>query len=127
MVTPADDHTRPSRTKIASGSTLTFGWRVARREVCIQWVAARLPSRTPAAASMKLPTHTEHTRRHFAAFFPTHRINSRSRVTSSTRKAPGTIKVSIGAAPSERTDFVTRSTPSAVLIAPPRIETTKQS
>jgi hypothetical protein len=43
------------------------------------------------------------------------------------QKAPGTIHVSIGSRPSDRTDFVPNSTPLAVFTGPPRIETTKHS
>src|SRR3984893_6209585 len=74
---------------IASGSTATCGCRVASSGACIQWVATRRPSSTPAAASRKLPTHTEHTRLHVGAFFLTHWTKSPSRVTSPTKKAPG--------------------------------------
>ena len=56
-----------------------------------------------------------------------HRTRARSCVTASTAKAPGTINVSIGSRPSDRTDSVTSSTPSAVFRGPPRIETTEYS
>ena len=49
--------------------------------------------------------HTEHTRLHVGAFFLTHWTKSRSRVTSSTEKAPGTISVSICVRLKVRTDF----------------------
>ena len=60
--------------------------------------------RMPAAASMKLPMHTEHTRWHFGARVGPHSISFASRVTSSTTNAPGTISVSISARSSERID-----------------------
>src|SRR4029077_3263617 len=126
VVTPAEDHTLPSCTTIASGSTATCGCRVAAAAY-IQWVAARRPSSTPAAASRKLPAHTEHTRRHEGDLSRTHRTRAWSRVTSSNAKAPGTINVSIGSRRSDRTDSVMSSTPLAVFTGPPRIETTEHS
>jgi len=71
--------------------------------------------------------HTEHTRLQVAAFFPTHWTKSLSPVTSSTKKAPGTINVSICVLLKVRTDSVTNATPSAVLTGPPRTETTEHS
>jgi hypothetical protein len=59
VVTPADVHTAPSRTKIALGSTVTAGNRRASSSHADQWVAARLPSSSPAAASTNAPEHTE--------------------------------------------------------------------
>jgi hypothetical protein len=77
--------------------------------------STRRPSSTPAAESRKLPTHTEHTRRHVGAFFLTHWTKSRSRVTSSTKKAPGTINVSICVLLKVRTESVTSGTIAAKL------------
>ena len=71
--------------------------------------------------------HTEHTRLHVGAFFLTHWTKSRSRVTSSTKKAPGTINVSICVLLKVRTEPVTSATPLAVFVEPPRIETTEHS
>src|SRR6516162_7152364 len=62
-VTPAEVHTEPSHTKIGSGSTRTAGKRWASLAQYIQWVAARRPSNTPAAASRNAPVQTEATRR----------------------------------------------------------------
>lgn len=62
VVTAAEDHTEPSRTNIASGTTVTAGWLWASSWACFQCVVARRPSRMPAAASRKLPMQTEHTR-----------------------------------------------------------------
>jgi hypothetical protein len=63
VVTPADVQTRPSRTKIASRSTSIRGYERPRRSHDDQCVAARLPSRMPARATMKAPSHTEPMRR----------------------------------------------------------------
>jgi hypothetical protein len=71
--------------------------------------------------------HTEHTRLHVGAFFVTHRTKSGSRVTSSTKKAPGTINVSICVLLKVRTESVTSATPLAVFTGPPRTETTEHS
>src|SRR5271169_1112551 len=62
-VTPAEVQTGPSHTKIGSGSTRTAGKRWASLAQYIQWVAARRPSSTPAAASRNAPVQTEATRR----------------------------------------------------------------
>jgi hypothetical protein len=61
------------------------------------------------------------------AFFLTHWTKLRSRVTSSTKKAPGTINVSICILLKARTESVTNATPSAVFTGPPRTETTEHS
>ena len=61
--------------------------------------------------------HTEHTRLHVGAFFLTHWTKSRSRVTSSSKKAPGTINVSICVLLKVRTESVTSATPLAVFTA----------
>src|SRR5262249_19819175 len=106
---------------------VTLGYRLASSGACIQWVAARCASRIPAAANKKLPIHTEHTRLHAGAFFLTHWIRARSRVTSSTTKAPGTISVSIRFLARLRTDLVLSSTPSAVFTRPPRADRTLHS
>jgi hypothetical protein len=59
--------------------------------------------------------------------FLTHWTKSRSRVTSSTKNAPGTINVLICVLLKVRTESVTSATPSAVFAGPPRIETTEHS
>lgn len=61
--TPAEVNTSPSRTKIASGSTLTSGKMRANRPVCRQCVVARLPLSRPACARMNEPVQTDAKRR----------------------------------------------------------------
>lgn len=48
---------------MASAETLTSGKRAFRTPACCQCVVTRRPSSSPAAASMKAPVHTLHTRR----------------------------------------------------------------
>jgi hypothetical protein len=67
---------------MSSGSTITLGCRPASSGACIQCVAARRPLRVPAAASKKLPTHTEQIRLQVGAVFPSHWIRSDERRTS---------------------------------------------
>src|SRR5262245_50227189 len=62
-VTPADVKTRPSRTKIGSGSTATRGYCSASCRHAPQWVVARRPSSKPASANRKAPVQTEPSRR----------------------------------------------------------------
>lgn len=66
-VTPADVYTVPSRTKIASGSTVTPECRRARVAACRQCVTARRPSSSPARASRNAPVHTDAVRSEVAA------------------------------------------------------------
>ncbi len=61
-VAPAEVNTLPSRTKIRSGSTRTFGWRRASVSHTAQCVVARRPSNRPAEARTSAPLHTEQTR-----------------------------------------------------------------
>ncbi|SLH81326.1 Uncharacterised protein [Mycobacteroides abscessus subsp. abscessus] len=65
--TPAEEYTRPSRTKIASGSTRTRGYRAARSRVNFQCVVARLPSSTLSSASTNAPLQMAASRRVRAA------------------------------------------------------------
>ena len=58
-MTPAEVATLPSRTKIRSGSTITFGCRSARAAHHAQWVVARRPSSRPAVASSSAPVQTD--------------------------------------------------------------------
>ena len=52
---PALVHTPPSSKKSTSGSTSIRGWRAASAPAPSQWVVARRPSSTPAAASTNAP------------------------------------------------------------------------
>ncbi len=58
-VTPADVASRPSRTKIGSGSTRTAGYVRGSVSQTDQWVVTRCPSSWPAAASSRAPVHTD--------------------------------------------------------------------
>ena len=127
VVTPAEDHTLPSRTNIASGSTATCGCRVASNGACIQWVAARRPSNTPAAASRKLPMHTEHTRLHLGACLPDP-LNQIAVTGHIVHQKSARHDQRIDLRPAQaRTESVTSATPSAVFTGPPRTETTEHS
>ena len=53
----------PSRTKIASGSTLIRGKARDSRPVCRQWVVARRPSSIPVCAKMNDPVQIDAIRR----------------------------------------------------------------
>ena len=66
-VMPAEVQTGPSRTKMRSGSSRTFGKRRAKSAVRDQWVVARRPSSRPAAARTKAPEQTLATRPALAA------------------------------------------------------------
>ena len=61
-VTPAEVNSVPSRTKIASGSTVIAGYARPSSPACRQWVVARRPSSSPAAARTKAPVQIEQTR-----------------------------------------------------------------
>ena len=62
-VTPADVQTSPSRMNTGSGSSSTCGKRCRKPSQNAQWVVARWPSSSPAAASRYAPVHTEVVRR----------------------------------------------------------------
>ncbi len=62
-VTPAEVTNSPSRTKIGSASTSTSGKAAASASQYAQWVTARRPSSSPAAASTKDPEQTPAVRR----------------------------------------------------------------
>src|SRR6266702_2428821 len=62
-VIPAEVQTHPSLMKILSGLTTTFGNSACNRGAYRQCVVARLPSRSPAAASSNAPVQILATRR----------------------------------------------------------------
>ena len=63
---PAEVTIRPSSTNSTSGFTLTVGYRLASSPAASQWVVARLPSSSPAAARMNVPEQIDATRAPFA-------------------------------------------------------------
>ena len=79
-----------------SGSTVIDGWRSARYDATAQWVVAVRPSSRPAAASTKVPEHTDATRRARRARRATWRTSSGSADASSKPRPPTTTSVSIG-------------------------------
>ena len=96
-VTPAEVYSRPSRTKILSGSTVICGWVSARRVQADQWVVARWPSSSPAAASTNAPVQTEATRSLWPAAVTSHRRRTGSAAAASWPRPPATSSVSIAA------------------------------
>ncbi len=95
-VTPAEVHTRPSRTKIGSQSTRTSGCSRASCSSRAQCVVTRRPSSSPAAASRNTPLHTEATRRAPAAA-AIQDTSAASSLARSTPWPPTTTRVSVAA------------------------------
>ena len=62
-VTPAEVHSRPSRMKMGSQSTVSPGYSRASWSARPQWVVTRWLVASPAAASRNTPLQTEVTRR----------------------------------------------------------------
>ncbi len=97
---PAPVQTSPSRMKIGSASTSISGCSAASWCAVDQWVVARFPSSSPAAASRCAPTQTDVTRRVREARAFT-RSTSPASTTARTRRSPsastepGTMSVSM--------------------------------
>lgn len=97
---PAPVQTSPSRMKIGSASTSISGCAEASCRAVDQWVVARLPSSSPAAASRCAPTQTDATRRlrpasSFTRSTTTGSTRAWTRRSRSTSTEPGTTRVSM--------------------------------
>ncbi len=88
-----------------------------------QWVVARRPASSPAAARTNAPLHTDATRRLRSAATATHDVSSRSRAASAVPSPPATTSVSIGPRqPAARA--VASPSPDDVTTSPPSCDTT---
>ena len=95
--TPADVKTSPSRTKIASGSTMMSGKARASNRVSRQCVVARRPLSRPACARMKDPVQMDPRRRVRPAIDLTAATSSGSIARAGTLSLPATSTVSADA------------------------------
>ena len=93
-VTPPLVDVLPSRTKMASGSTVICGYSSARRSATSQWVVALLPCSRPQAARMNAPLHTLAMRADRAAAALTCFMISGFSDVASASTAPGTTRIS---------------------------------
>ena len=118
-VIPAEVHTSPSRTKMASGSTVIVGKRSASSSQLFQCVVARLPSSRPAAASTNAPLHTDAVRRARRAACRIASIIASSWTASRTPSPPATTRVSSAVVAMSATGAVaTNRIPPDVTISP---------
>ena len=128
VVTPADDQTKPSldEDRIELDRHPGMALRQQRR---VQPMRSRSPPVENASGGQKkaAKTYGAHSPTGVCLLSPTHRTRARSRVTSSTAKAPGTINVSIGSRPNDRTDSGYQLHAIGGFLGPPRIETTEHS
>ncbi|MCY1491492.1 hypothetical protein D9M68_252800 [compost metagenome] len=119
-LTPAEVQIFPCWMKMESLSTSTAGKFVLSMSHMAQWVAARLPSSSPALASRKAPLQTEAVRRNAPELLAIHSMSSPDSATArSISGAPGTIRVSRRVPLKLSSGWLSTASPSAVGISPP--------
>jgi hypothetical protein len=124
VVTPAEVHTLPSTTKIASRSTAAPGTSFASRSHADQCVAQRRPSSNPAKPITNAPEHTEPIRRTTSAARCSHARTRRSRTTAviASSSPPTTSTVSVSRGRTDASFTVVIDVPAVVARSPPRLD-----